>query len=81
MITRLLITTAVAVFVAATAIGAQAAVVGPASSAKSAAQALDVTEQARRICQRKLRCVSFLNCRWEQTCFVTKDYPPEHGRR
>jgi hypothetical protein len=60
---------------------AQAAVVGPHSTVQSAAQSLDATEQVRRICQRKLRCTSFMRCHWDTTCYVTKDYPPEHGRR
>jgi hypothetical protein len=83
MITRLLITTAIAALaIAGTAIGdtAQAAVVGPASAAQTAAQSLDFTQQVRRICRTRLVCERF-PCRFVQQCYVTKDYPPEHGRR
>ena len=59
---------------------AQAAVVGPHSTVPVAAKSLDGVEQARRICQRKLRCTSFLRCQWDTTCYVTRDYPPEHRR-
>jgi hypothetical protein len=81
---KFLVTTAVAVFViagAATSGPAQAAVAGPTSGIQGAAQSLNLTDQVRRICQRKLRCARFMQCRWEQSCYVTKDYPPEHGRR
>ena len=84
MIKQLLVTTAVAAFVIASAtIGgtAQAAVAGPTGAIQGAAQSLSLTDQVRRICQRKFRCAGFLRCRWEQSCYVTKDYPPEHGRR
>ena len=84
MNTRLLMTAAIAALVigsAAITSTAQAAVAGPTSGIQGAAQSLSLTDQVRRICQRKLRCAGFMRCRWEQSCYVTKDYPPEHGRR
>lgn len=59
---------------------ARAAVAGPAPAMQSAAQSLDLTQQARRICQRKLRCPRLFQCHWEQSCSITRDYPPEHRR-
>jgi hypothetical protein len=60
---------------------ARAAVAGPAGAMQRAAQFLDPTQQVRRICTRKLRCARFLQCRWEESCTLTRDYPPEHDRR
>ena len=81
MSTRSLIITAVAMLVigSATMIAtAQAGVVGPASSVQSSAQTLDLIQKTRRICRRVMRCPKFLQCRWEQECYITADYPPEH---
>jgi hypothetical protein len=81
MNTRILVTAAIAALVIGGAIGtAKAAVVGPHSSAQRAAQSLDMTDQVRRICHTKLVCTRF-PCRFVEQCYVTKDYPPEHGRR
>lgn len=84
MSTRRLILTAVA----AIAIGgiamtssAQAGVVGPAPAVQSTAQTLNVIEKTRRICRQVMRCQRFMQCRWEKQCYITSDYPPEHGRR
>jgi hypothetical protein len=61
---------------------AQAGVAGPARVMHRSSQALDMTEQARRICRPVFRCGKFpRGCWWEQSCYVTRDYPPEHGRR
>jgi hypothetical protein len=59
---------------------AQAAVVGPYDGTQRAARSLDLTNQVRRICHTKLVCTRF-PCRFVQQCYVTKDYPPEHGNR
>ena len=54
---------------------AQATVAGPVGATQHAAQSLDLTQRVRRVCTRKLRCARFLQCHWEQTCFLTRDYP------
>jgi hypothetical protein len=73
---------AVASLAIASAVGtSQASVVGPSSAVQSSAQSLDQTEKARRVCRQQLKCPRFLQCHWEKQCYVTKDYPPEHGRR
>lgn len=60
---------------------AQAGMVGPATAVQSTAQSLNLIEKTRRICRQVLRCPRFLQCRWEQQCYITADYPPEHGQR
>ena len=75
---RLLVTAAVAALTIGSA--AQAAVVGPHSGAQRAAETLDPTQTVRRICRTQFVCSRF-PCRFQQVCHVTKDYPPEHGRR
>jgi hypothetical protein len=59
---------------------AQGAVSGPSSVTSQAVQSLDVTHHVRRVCRTRLACERF-PCRFVQQCYVTKDYPPEHGRR
>ena len=75
---RLLVTAAVAALTIGSA--TQAAVVGPHSGAQRAAETLDLTQSIRRICRTQLKCDRF-PCRFQQVCYVTKDYPPEHGNR
>ena len=79
---RLLVTMALAALViGSAAITSAQAAPAVSTTIQSAAQSLDFTEQARRICHKRLRCSGFLRCRWEDSCYVTKDYPPEHRRR
>jgi len=60
---------------------AQAGIVGPAPAVQSTAQSLNLIEKTRRICRQVMRCPRFLQCRWEKQCYITADYPPEHGGR
>jgi hypothetical protein len=55
---------------------AQAAVAGPSGAMQDAGRSLDSMEQIRRVCRTKLKCVRFLQCRFEKTCSLTRDYPP-----
>jgi hypothetical protein len=76
-----LLVTAAAFLIGATFAGsAHAAVTGPVSAMQSASQSIGITEQTRRICESRLRCKSPFNCKREQVCYITRDYPPEHGR-
>ncbi|MBM3529678.1 MAG: hypothetical protein FJX62_16445 [Alphaproteobacteria bacterium] len=59
---------------------AQAAVAGPTDTMARAAQALDMTEEVRRICTRQLRCRGPFKCRWERVCRISRDYPPRRRR-
>jgi hypothetical protein len=81
---RLLMITATALALGSAAMTgtAQAAVTGPAGTMQQSSQSLDLTQQARRICRPVLRCGKFpQGCWWTQSCYITLDYPPEHGRR
>jgi hypothetical protein len=60
---------------------ASAGMVGPHTAVQSSAQSLNLVEKTRRICRQVMRCPKFLQCRWEKQCYITADYPPEHGRR
>lgn len=78
---RILVITAVATLaIGGATVTAQAGVVGPTSTMQSSAQTLDLTQKARRICKQVFRCPRFLQCHWEKQCYITADYPPEHGR-
>jgi hypothetical protein len=80
---RLFISTAIAAAIVgsvAFAGSAQATVAAPGAATERAAQSLNFTEQVRRVCRTRLTCERF-PCRFVQQCYVTKDYPPEHGRR
>ena len=73
-------TTAAAIMGLALTGSAQATVAAPGAATQRAAQSLNFTEQVRRVCRTRLTCERF-PCRFVQQCYVTKDYPPEHGRR
>jgi hypothetical protein len=56
------------------------AVAGPSSAMQRAAQAIDMTEEVRRVCTRQLRCKRMFQCRWERVCRFTRDYPTRPRR-
>jgi hypothetical protein len=79
--TKLLLATAAALVIgAAITATAQAGVAGPTSTMQNASQSIDMIDKVRRICRTRLSCERF-PCRLVQQCYVTADYPPEHGQR
>ena len=75
------ITAAATLAIGSAAMTAQAGVVGPAPAMQSTAQSISPVEKTRRICRQVMRCPRFLQCHWERQCYITADYPPEHGQR
>ena len=77
---RLLILTAALAIGSAAITETAQATVAPAGATQRAAQSLDLTHQARRICKQVFRCGEMKRgCWWEQQCTLTPDYPPENG--
>ena len=66
--------------VAAISTTANAAVTGAAHGLRQASEAVDLKQDARRICRSRLRCPKLFQCHWERNCTITPDYPPEHRR-